>query len=323
MGYQKAKREKLKALVAMMGASGHGKTFSSLVLAKGMIMGEYPELDPKSDEFWDKIGVIDTEHNRSKIYADMVKHDIYIGSFLHSNMEPPFTAEKYIKSIREAKEAGIEILIIDSTTHLWKDLLAEQSELGGRYQDWKEPTKKYEAFIQEFTQAGIHIIATMRAKQEYALEKNEVDKLEVVKLGTKPVQRDDFEFEFLTAFMFDKNHMAETTKDNTPLFEPLGKFKITEQHGEDLVKWLAKGEDVMAQREQQRLEFIDMISQLVLDDETETIQKLVQGYEAKVGSIDKFTLKQADFVYQKANEAYKALQEKKKEDTTNNQEQGA
>lgn len=279
MSFQQAEREKLKALIAMMGASGHGKTFSSLLLAKGMVQEMFPDLDPKSSEFWSKIGVIDTEHNRSKIYVDVEKHGHYIGKFMHSNLGKPYSADKYMKQIKEAEKAGIEVLIIDSTTHLWKELLAEQADLGGRYQDWKEPTKKYEAFIEEFTTKDMHIIATMRSKQEYALEKDSfTDKLEVKKLGVKPVQRDDFEYEFLLAFLFNADHTVKATKDNTPLFEELGEFKIVPEHGQKLIRWLDLGIDVKAEEAAKRQEFITMIDGLIQEG-GELVQSAVEGIE--------------------------------------------
>lgn len=254
-----AGREKLKALVAMMGASGSGKTFSSLLLAKGMIEELYPDLDNTSREFWNKIGVIDTEHNRSKIYADMEKHGHYIGKFMHANIQPPFEPDAYIQALKTAKQHGIEVVIIDSTTHAWDWIRAHQQELGGRYQDWKEPDKIYQEFIKALTQTDLHIIATMRAKQKYALESSDTGKLSVVKLGEQPQQRDSFEYEFLLALSFNQNHKAYATKDNTPLFEPLGEFLVDTKHGRDLMAWLDKGEDVMAKKREERQKYIDKI----------------------------------------------------------------
>lgn len=57
----KAKRQKIKVPILVMGASGSGKTLGSLLIAKGMMEGMYP--DASDEEQWDKVGVIDTEHN--------------------------------------------------------------------------------------------------------------------------------------------------------------------------------------------------------------------------------------------------------------------
>jgi hypothetical protein len=310
MGFKKAKREKLKALIAMMGASGSGKTFSSLRMAKGMIQGMFPDLDTTSEEFWEKVGVIDTEHNRSKIYADVEKHGVYIGEFSHMNLEPPFTVDKYIKGIKEAKEAGIEVLIIDSTTHLWKDLLQEQSDLGGRYQDWGKVTPKYERFINEFVYADLHIIATMRSKQSYALEESGTGKLGVTKIGEKPIQRDDFEYEFLVGLMFDQRHFATVTKDNSPLFEPLGNFVVEEQHGIDLINWLDKGVDVKVEKEKERYELLTQIDELREQDSITAdavITDMEERLEQKAGKVIKiehFNLKQVQYTLDQIKKAF-------------------
>lgn len=299
--FKQAEREKLKALIAMMGASGSGKTFSSLLLAKGMIQEMFPDLDDTSDEFWGKIGVIDTEHNRSKIYADMEKHGYYIGKFQHANIEPPFEPEKYIQAVREAKKHGIEVIIIDSTSHAWEYIRAWQQELGGRYQDWKDPDKLYNEFVKALTQTDIHILATMRAKQKYALEANEVGNLQVVKLGEQPQQRDTFEYEFLVGFMFDQNHNANVTKDNTPLFEELKQFRITPEHGKDLIKWLDKGVDVLAEKrakeqaEQEEKEAVIRTIQSYTESNVagmkEHAENAIEATEKKFGSLDTLPLK--------------------------------
>jgi hypothetical protein len=310
MGFKKAKREKLKALVSMTGASGSGKTFSSLLLAKGIIEGMFPDLDPTSDEFWEKIGVIDSEHNRSKIYANVEKGGYYFGEFLHMNLEKPYTVQKYIKGIKEAEEAGIEALIIDSTSHAWKELLGEQKELGGRYQDWKEPDKKYQDFVEVLSHTDLHIISTMRAKQQYALEESGTGKLGVSKLGTQPIQRDDFEFEFLLGFMFDSSHNAKTTKDNTPLFEEMGTFKITPEHGKMLYEWLDKGVDVKVEKEKERYELLTQIDELREQDSLiadAVITDMEERLEQKAGKaikIEHFNLKQVQYTLDKIKEAF-------------------
>ena len=260
MGWGQAEREKLKALLFFAGASGSGKTFSSLLMAKGMVKELYPELDDTSNEFWAKIGVIDSEHRRSKIYADMEKHGHYIGKFMHNEIKSPFNPDDYIKAVKEAKRHGIEVVIIDSTTHAWDFIKDYQQDLGGRYQDWREPTKIYNEFIKTLTEIDIHVIATSRSKQKHALESSETGKLSVVKLGEQPQQRDSFEYEFLLGLSFDHNHNATVTKDNTPIFEQLGEFKITPEHGSKLIKWLDKGEDLMKEVREKREKHIEKIN---------------------------------------------------------------
>ena len=67
MEIKKAKREKIKVPIMITGASGSGKTVSALFIAKGII--EKMHSDLSEQEQWEKIGVIDTEHKRSLLYA--------------------------------------------------------------------------------------------------------------------------------------------------------------------------------------------------------------------------------------------------------------
>lgn len=75
-----AKREKMKAVIGFIGCSGSGKTGSSLLVAFGMMKEAYPNLS--EEELWKKIGVIDTEHERSKLHVGLVYGETKIGNFL-------------------------------------------------------------------------------------------------------------------------------------------------------------------------------------------------------------------------------------------------
>ncbi|XCQ50936.1 hypothetical protein ABLU38_00230 (plasmid) [Enterococcus faecalis ATCC 29212] len=79
MEIKKAKREKIKVPIMITGASGSGKTVSALFIAKGII--EKMHSDLSEQEQWEKIGVIDTEHKRSLLYADSTIGNVDIGNF--------------------------------------------------------------------------------------------------------------------------------------------------------------------------------------------------------------------------------------------------
>jgi hypothetical protein len=87
----------------------------------------------------------------------------------------------------------------------------------------------------------MHIIATMRSKQEYVQEKDEKSgKTTVRKLGLEPEQRKGMEYEFTTFFEINAEHEAFGSKDRTSLFDQKT-FKITPKIGETLMKWLDGG----------------------------------------------------------------------------------
>lgn len=79
----------------------------------------------------------------------------------------------YIKAVKECEEAGMEVIVIDSMTHMWKSVLelvemfTQQSNSKNSYTAWAKVTPKYEEVIQTLLQSPCHIITTIRSKQDY------------------------------------------------------------------------------------------------------------------------------------------------------------
>ncbi len=105
-------------------------------------------------------------------------------------------------------------------------------------------TPRHQKFIEAISNSPIHIIATMRGKDQYEMVKDEkTGKSAVQKLGVGAKQRDGFEYEFTCTFLIDqKTNAAETQKDNTHIFEGQGSTILTEKHGEEIIKWANSGE---------------------------------------------------------------------------------
>jgi hypothetical protein len=220
--FTEASKSTVKLKLALMGASGSGKTMSALRLAFGITND------------WNKIGIIDTENRSSLLYARL-------GKFKHLHLQPPYSPERYIQAIEAAEEAGIECLIIDSASHEWSgtggcldinERLATELFRGNTWSAWSETKPRHQRFIQKFLQSDMHIISCVRTKTETQQVNGKV-----IKVGTKEIQSDEFEYEFTTVFLIDKEtHFARVTKDRTGIFdsEP---FLITEKTGKDLMKW--------------------------------------------------------------------------------------
>lgn len=100
-GFQKAKREQVYLKVLLSGASGSGKSYSALRLAKGI-----------AEAGGGQIAYIGTEGSRDKYYANEFDYDLL-------QLEEPYSPEKYIEAIDAAVDGGYTVLIIDSTTHEW------------------------------------------------------------------------------------------------------------------------------------------------------------------------------------------------------------
>jgi ABC-type dipeptide/oligopeptide/nickel transport system ATPase component len=63
MQFTKAERKKAKLRLGLTGASGSGKTYSALMVAKGM---------------GGKVAVIDTEHGSASLYANDFDYGCYV-----------------------------------------------------------------------------------------------------------------------------------------------------------------------------------------------------------------------------------------------------
>ena len=149
-------RKQAKIKMALQGASGTGKTFSSLLLAKGLSGGDFS-----------KVAVIDTENGSADLYA-------HLGDYNVLSLSPPFTPESYIKAIEICEKAGMEVIVLDSISHCWDELLDFHSKLvGNSFTNWAKVTPRQKVFVDKILQSKAHIIATMRTKQDYVLNQKD------------------------------------------------------------------------------------------------------------------------------------------------------
>lgn len=227
MEIKKAQRMKAKLRLGIAAPSGAGKTYSALLMAFGL---------------GGKVGLIDTEHGSGHLYAHLGDYDV-IG------IEAPYTVAKYTQAIKAFEEAGYTTIIIDSLSHAWAGdggLLDKQGKLADRgtnsFAAWRTITPEHNTLVDAMLQSPCHIIATMRAKQDYVLEINDKGKQTPKKVGMAPVQREGMEYEFTVMLDVDMNHVASASKDRTSLFD--GRyFKISADTGKELLTWLETGED--------------------------------------------------------------------------------
>ena len=267
MGFQvkKAVREKIYTKVALMAPSGGGKTYSSLRLATGMAEEIKNQTGKEA-----KILFANTEQKRGYYYANEFNYDIV-------DIEAPHNPEKYVELIDFAVSEGYSILIIDSTSHEWEGkggCLELQQQAGGTYQAWSKVTPRHNRFINAIADSPIHLIATMRGKDQYEMVKDDkTGKQSVQKLGVGAKQRDGFEYEFTCTFLIDqKTNTAEVQKDNSHLFEGQGAILLTEDHGRKLIQWANSGEGYTPSS---RIEESTVTSSDVATDELKTVKSAI------------------------------------------------
>ncbi|PEK39303.1 hypothetical protein CN586_28930 [Bacillus toyonensis] len=286
-----AKREKIKAVIGFIGCSGSGKTGSALITAFGMMQEAYPNLS--AEELWKKIGVIDTEHERSKLHVGLVYGEVKIGNFLHIDFNAPYTTERYNQAVQVMKQAGAEVLIIDSLSHNWQGeggIVETHGQMSGNsFQNWGKLSSETNNLIKTLTQNNVHILATLRTKTEYVVEPDGNGKMAPRKVGTKPVQKEEMEYEFMLNFVIDIDHVADTSKDNTQMFEGHPQ-KITAEIGRKLYQWLELGIDVKAEEENKRNNLIAQIKEIV--NTSDDAAKMLSEIEFKTSQkLDDFNMK--------------------------------
>lgn len=227
--FRKAKRGLSKLRLALSGVSGSGKTYSALLLAKGL---------------GGRIAVVDTERGSASLYADMPG----IPDFDVLDLEAPFSPERYVEAIRAAESAGYDVLIIDSMSHEWTgkggclelaDEIATARFRGNTWSAWSEVTPRHRDFVDAILTSKLHVIATMRSKTETAQAERNGRKI-VQKLGMKTEQRDGTDYEFTVMFdITHDGHFAVPSKDRTGLFmSEKNPFVINEETGKRLKDWL-------------------------------------------------------------------------------------
>ena len=194
MEFTQATRTQARVRMAIQGPSGSGKTCSGIEIAEYLTPG--------------KVRLLDTENGSASKHALLpgktpgpCGREFKVLEIRDNNYHP----DKVMQAIAAAHKAGIETLVIDSMTHFWNaqggflDLVDEEAKRqAAQYRSgkadgfaaWKVVTPIYNRMVHAIQNAPIHVIVTMRSKQEYSREGGKV-----TKLGMAPEMRDAFQFE--------------------------------------------------------------------------------------------------------------------------------
>lgn len=221
--FHKAAKTQARLRMAIYGASGAGKTYSALAIAKS----------------FGKIALIDTERGSASKYADIFEFDVV-------ELSDPHPA-RYIETIKAAGAAGYDVLIIDSLSHAWQKVLeivddiTRKSQSKNSYLSWRDVTPLQNQFVDAMLTAPLHIIATMRSKTEYALDKDDRGKLSPRKIGLAPIQRDGIEYEFDVVAEMNADNDFIVTKTRCPALNGVSVNKPGDNVGSVLKAWLTEG----------------------------------------------------------------------------------
>ena len=226
---RRAEKKKVKLKMAVQGPSGSGKTWGALALAKNL----WPDA---------KVCVVDTYNCSSELSADRFVFDT-------NPVAPPVHSVRYIACIESAVKLGYDVLIIDQISHQWDGdggILRRKEELDRRpgsnsFTNWSAFTPEHEKFKQAIVQAPIHLIATMRSKQDHIMVTNDKGKQTPQKVGLAPIQREGFDYEFTLVFDVQMDHKATVGKDRTALFSEQIVDLASPKIADRLREWMDNG----------------------------------------------------------------------------------
>lgn len=168
-----AKNQTAYLKVGIQGFEGSGKTFLACSFATGMAkLTGIPKVayfdTEKGSDFWVKKfeeNKIELNIMRSRSFADL------------------------IAVMKEAEKGKYSFLIIDSITHVWRDLSESYQAKTGKKRltmhDWMLLKAEWGQFTKLYVNSALHIAMCGRAGYEYNFDEDEDGKKEIVKTGTK------------------------------------------------------------------------------------------------------------------------------------------
>lgn len=156
-----------------LGFEGSGKTYLSVQFAMGLANLTGVK----------KVAFFDTEKGS----------DFYVKKFEKAGIQLDVLRSRtfvdLLSVIREAETGGYAFLIIDSITHVWRELgQAYQQKTGKKrltMQDWMILKTEWSQFTDLYVNSKLHIGMCGRAGYEYDFDEDEDGKKEIIKTGTK------------------------------------------------------------------------------------------------------------------------------------------
>lgn len=233
MQFKKADKKQSKLRCSIFGPSGSGKTFTSLRIANGFKSATNG-----------KIAFIDSERGSASKYADRFDFDV-----LELDRK---TIADYIQGIKVASENGYNILILDSLSHAWQELIEDIDRLanvkykGNTWRAWAEGTPKQRALIDAIINYPGHVIATIRSKTEWEVGEDK----KVRRIGLSPEQGKGIEYEFDMLLEITVDHYATVIKDRTGKYQDKIIQMPDEKFGIELINWLNSGSTISQPVEQ-------------------------------------------------------------------------
>lgn len=225
--FEPAVKAALKGRLALIGPAGSGKTWTGLVTASALAQGG-------------SIAVIDTNRRQSLHYADMWKFDVaHMRSFHPDNLTAAL-----------ADCSSYDVAVVDTWSSFWSGPegmleqvdLASEGRPGSTFNNgWKTMRPNEVRMIEAMMSFPGHLVVTIRTKTEW-LVGNVDGKAKPVKVGTKPEQRENLEYEFDLVANMDMDNTLTVVKSHCPPLHNAQITKPTEEFGFTFLQWLSTGQ---------------------------------------------------------------------------------
>lgn len=226
---RKASRGMVKPIVALYSESGSGKSFSALLLARGLV-------GPSGN-----IQVLDTEGGRGELYSDVIP-----GGYNVIPFSEPFSPARYVEAITYAESQGADVILVDQCSSEWEgpggvlDMAGENEAAGKKgLSVWKTPKMEHAQLIGKLLRSKCPIIVCLRAKYK-SRQVKQGGRTEIVKDEHLTATQDEsFIYETTVHGYVTQDHAFHPTKISHPSLGscfPNG-TPIEERHGQLLRQW--------------------------------------------------------------------------------------
>jgi hypothetical protein len=224
----------MKSRIALTGPSGSGKTYTGLSLAHQLATRE-----------GGRLAVIDTERGKSQMYKGINGWDFDVAC------PQSFSPASLVEALGVAAGHGYPSVLLDSWSHYWMgvDGMLEQVDRrakgGNNFSGWKEARPDERRMIDAIVSYPGHVVVTLRVKTEYVIEDNEKGKKQPRKIGLKPEQRDNIEYEFDVIGDLDWDNNLSVSKTRVPLLHGAVIPKPGPDLADTIADWLEDGEEIV------------------------------------------------------------------------------
>ena len=204
---RKAENKMAYFKAGILGFPGSGKTYTASLLAIGICQA---------------IG-----NNKVAFYDTETGSDFLLPKLQEAGLEAFQVKSRsfsdLLETIRDCEKEHVGVLIIDSITHVWRDLCDsydKKLKRNGRlqFQDWAIVKGEWKLYTDSFVNSPVHIIVCGRAGYEYDYDFNEDGSKDLIKTATRMKVESEFAFEPSLVI-----EMERTSEGKEELKEVMGK----------------------------------------------------------------------------------------------------